>query len=312
MSKIYECDLHCHTTRSDGNVTPKELIDYAAKRGLKVIAITDHDVVPPEVVEVSGQDMTIEAYAAIKGIYVIKGIEISCDTHVEDVHIIALGCDWSHSFFKILEETAAKSKVESYRTLVEQLNKSGICIDWDELLYNEGSSILPEELQKKKIFEMIAKKGYVGTWQEAKLMVKRSKEYNVMREKPDPGWVIQEIHNAGGIAILAHPYLFTVPAIVKGRVLNRKGYIDWLIDMGLDGIEACYTYNKTSYDGDKARGTLAKDIKAAYASRLAVISGGSDYHGDEKKGVKNPRLLGECGFGFEEFQSNPVLKKLLD
>lgn len=304
MEKVYECDLHCHTTRSDGNVSPKELIDGAAERGIKVVAITDHDMTPPKVVEVHGRKMDIQEYANKQGIQLVKGIEISCDTNVEDVHIIALGCDWEHTFFEELERMTRISKVESYRELVKQLNKSGILIDWEELLYNKGNPIIPENLQKKKIFEMIADKGYVDCWQDGKLMVKRSKSYNVMREKPEPRWVIQKIHEAGGIAILAHPYLFTAPVFIDGKVLKRKEYIEKLAEAGLDGIEACYTYDKTSYDGDKTKEELEIEIRKESEGRFKIISGGSDYHGDEKKGVKNPRMLGECGVSFEYFKNH--------
>lgn len=301
-AKIYECDLHCHTNRSDGNSSPKELIDLAAERGIKVIAITDHDMIPPDEIETEEGCMSLGDYALSKGITAVPGIEISCDTNVEDVHIIAFGCDWSHPFFKELQEMTIKSKTDSYRKVVERLNRHGILLDWDELLYNEGNPIRQERLQKKKIFEMIAKKGYAPTWQDAKIMVKTSNEYNVMREKPDPCRVIEEVHKAGGITILAHPYLFQVPVIREGRPLDRFEYIEMLEAAGLDGIEACYTYDKTSYDGGRDKKELELEIKERYEGRLKIISGGSDYHADEKRGVKNPRMVGECGVSLQYFQ----------
>ncbi|MEG2083841.1 MAG: PHP domain-containing protein, partial [Oscillospiraceae bacterium] len=103
MTAAYPCDLHCHTTRSDGCDTPRELISNAAALGLKIIAITDHDVPPPETVEVNGTQIPVAAYAALKGISVLRGSEISCETEVEDVHLVVLGCDWGDPFFAQLE-----------------------------------------------------------------------------------------------------------------------------------------------------------------------------------------------------------------
>ena len=91
----YLCDLHSHTTRSDGNDTPKEFLDTAAALGMKVVAITDHDVLPPEKIEVGGLMVDVERYAQKKGMKVLKGIEFSCETEVEDVHLVAFGCDYS-------------------------------------------------------------------------------------------------------------------------------------------------------------------------------------------------------------------------
>ena len=105
----YLVDLHTHSTRSDGADTPKQLIDNAAARGMKVLAITDHDIRPPEKIQIdqiqedqSRKDsvpvmMDAVEYAMFKGLYLIRGIEISCETTAEDCHIVCLGCDWKDS-----------------------------------------------------------------------------------------------------------------------------------------------------------------------------------------------------------------------
>ena len=91
----YECDLHSHTTRSDGNDTPRESIDRAAARGLRILAITDHDVLPPAEVSLpDGSVREIHAYAGERGVCLLRGIEFSCETEIQDVHIVGLGCDW--------------------------------------------------------------------------------------------------------------------------------------------------------------------------------------------------------------------------
>jgi predicted metal-dependent phosphoesterase TrpH len=306
----YPVDLHTHTTRSDGNDTPVELIANAARFGVKILAITDHDVLPGYDVETDEAHTPLCEYAERHGVVVLPGIEVSCDTHVDDVHIVGLGCDWASSEIRWLPELAVVSKVQSYRVLVEKLAAEGMPkLSWEEVLLNGRRK--PEAVQKKHIFELIAWHGYAPTWQEAKIMVRDNPSYDIKREKPDPVRTIESLHAAGGIAILAHPYLIDEEIILEGRHVTREAYINRLIDSGLDGIEARYTYDKTSYKGTLSPQAIHDEVLALYGRRMAVLSGGSDYHADQKKGAAEPRLLGEAGLTLEEFQRQPLLKNLL-
>lgn len=78
------------------------------------------------------------------------------------------------------------------------------------------------------------------------------------REKPDAVSVIKEIHKLGGIIILAHPYLISEPVSYKGKEMSRQEFIEVLIEAGLDGIEASYTYDKTSYGGTMTKDEIKK------------------------------------------------------
>ena len=94
----YRCDMHCHTLRSDGNDTPRELIDNAVALGLHAIGLTDHDIDPPRTIpDQSGREVDLVAYAAGRGLVLVPGYEFSCDTHVDDVHICGYGLDWDHA-----------------------------------------------------------------------------------------------------------------------------------------------------------------------------------------------------------------------
>ena len=105
MLANYECDLHGHTNRSDGNDSPVEYIRHAVHRGVKILAITDHDIVPPEMIELGGgKRQEITAYAKGIGVELLRGIEISCETYIDDVHLVCLGCDWNAPYFKELDE----------------------------------------------------------------------------------------------------------------------------------------------------------------------------------------------------------------
>ncbi len=308
----YECDLHTHSVRSDGNDTVLELIDHAAQAGLKVLALTDHDVCPPVVAEADGDSVDVKVYAKQKGVSFIGGIEYSCDTDVDDVHIVGLGCDFTQPDFLTVEQAMAKSKVDAYRKLTEILTQNGIRVDWKDVLRNvDGSSRAEDAVQRKHIFETIASNGYTKTWQEAKLLVRDNPVYNIRREKIDPLEAIGIIRKSGGVAILAHPHLIDAQIEKNGRLIDRETYIERLIEAGLMGIEAAYPYDKTSYKGTQTSEEIRQSILRAYGERLPVISGGSDYHADGKKGVTNPRELGEGGVTYDYFRPNPLLSALI-
>lgn len=339
----YPVDMHSHSTRSDGADTPQELIDHAAGLGMKILAITDHDIRPPReiLIKETGEYMDAVEYARSKGLRLLRGIEVSCETTAEDCHIVCLGCDWDDPYFDTLERAVVESKTGSYRELVRRLDADGMKMTWEEVLENGGNPVREDQVQKKMIFELIARKGYQKDWSAAKLMVKNTPVYQIMREKPDPVEVIRQVHRCGGIAIMAHPYLVNEPvhlplgaagedmgsaagereeaAGIEGAagtgeiVMDRAAYIDRLIEAGLDGIEACYSYAKTSYGGTLTPEQIEQEVRARYTDRVAIISGGSDYHADFKKGVKpeKARIIGECGITLEYFESNELLMDIL-
>ena len=306
----HECDLHCHTVRSDGNDTPKELIDLASSAGLKAIAITDHDIDPPLDVEENNQIVDIRQYARSRGLRLVLGYEFSCDTDVDDVHILGYELDWENTLVKNEVERAKKSKSDAYRELCRRLTKNNMSIDYEDeiLTYADNSGISrhrdPDEVQRKHIFELMAKKGYASSWDKAKLMVRKDPELNVKREKIGPAEAINIINKCNGLAVLAHPYLMDekISSRYTGEA-SREEYIEWLIGCGLGGIESCYTYNKTTYKGDKTNDEIKAEIEEKYRDRVNFFTGGSDYHNDGKKGVKDPRYLGEAGISLEEFRN---------
>ena len=308
---IYPCDLHGHTNRSDGRDTPLEFIEHAVERGMKIIAMTDHDMTPLTFIGVDYQERDMVSYAASWGVHLIKGIEISCETEVEDAHLVCFGCDWEDPFFEELHQFTIQSKVKSYQELLKLLTGAGMPMNWQEILKASGN-IPEEQIQKKMIFEMIARKGYAKSWSEAKLMVKGDPRFGVKREKPQAVEVIKNVHRLGGITILAHPYLIEDEVDYQSSRISRSDFIEILIRAGLDGIEARYPYDKTSYGGTLTREEIYQQIIASYQDRIRIISGGSDYHADWRTKIANPREMGECGLTEEEFYGNPYLKKLLE
>ena len=306
----YPCDLHCHTTRSDGNDSPRELIDNAASAGLAVLAITDHDTLPPETIATDAGEVLAADYARQRGVQLLPGYEFSCDTWVDDVHICGYRLDWRNPV--VLAEVAAaeRSKSRAYEELCELLTARGMAIDWERDILSyvqpDGTPARrdPDNVQRKHIFEAMAAKGYTVTWSDAKILVQGDASLNVRRRKIDPIAAIELTHACGGIAILAHPYLIEETVhLQSGATMPRAAYIERLIAAGLDGMEAAYTYDKTSYKGVMTPEEIEAEVRRLYAGRLRIMSGGSDYHADHKKGAKKCRALGERGISPDAFRA---------
>lgn len=301
----YLCDLHCHTDRSDGCDSPLQLIHRASEMGMKIIAVTDHDTVPPQSVTWNNEELNIVRYAETCGVKLVRGTEISCDTFVDDVHVLGYGCRWEDPFFSEMEAFVIRTKMDGYQKFIQRLNELNMMISWEDVI-----SYSQNNIQKKLIFELMAKKGYFESWREAKMWVNGNPNLEIRREKPDPHDVIRAIHKSGGIAVLAHPHLINEQVSPNGRPISRDAYMQGLISSGLDGIEANYTYDKTSYKGQLTKEQIFQEVTAKYAHAVGVLTGGSDFHADEKKGTENPRQLGECGIDPEYFYTNSLLKGL--
>lgn len=309
LTPNFPCDLHCHTNRSDGYDTPAELIDNAARLGMKVIAITDHDVDPPLTITLAdGSDVNTREYAAQQGVQIVLGDEFSTDKWVDEVHICGYELDWSHPDFVSELKAARRSKTDAYEELCKRLTQRGMPVDWwqDILTYKDPDGNLqqrsPDEVERKHIFETMARKGYAESWSAAKLLVREDTQLNVRRRKIDPLDCIRLIHRCGGTAVLAHPYLIDDVVRRPGRpACSRREYIDELIAAGLDGIEMRYTYDKTTYKGVLTPEEIEAEVRQQYTNVLPILSGGSDYHAGHKKSEKKIRSLGERGLTLDEF-----------
>ena len=85
---------------------------------MKVIAIIDYDVMPPEFLKIGGEKVDIVKYACSKRVFLLRGVELSCDTEIEDVHIMVFGCDFTGERFRKIKAEIKKSKVISYKKLI--------------------------------------------------------------------------------------------------------------------------------------------------------------------------------------------------
>lgn len=271
-------DLHTHTTESDGTYTPKELIERAYERGLKGIAITDHDTVAGLS---EGRKRAEEL-----GLEFIPGIEFSCNIGDLEVHILGYFIDPEDEVFKGHLKRLADIRDERNRRLLEKLRQYRINLDMEELKKEAGGDII----SKAHIANLMVKKGYVYTRGAAfkEYMGKHGVAY-VPKENFTPEQAVEIIVQNGGIASLAHPALITT----RDRVL--EDLIVKLKAKGLSGIEANYSgfteAEKLKYWGMAVKHNLA-------------VTGGSDFHGGNREGVD----VGDEGLNEEEFKQ---LKNLL-
>lgn len=300
----YPFDLHTHTTQSDGNDSYPEAIEAAVEAGLCVMAVTDHDV--PPLLEMDGHsthDVALDA-----GLVLLPGCEFSCETYIDDCHIKVIGGDWTNPSIQKIIDDIASSKSGSYLELLDILAQKGMPIDLNELLAF-GNPIIVEDLQKKRIFEFMAHKRYTPDWVSAKLMVRDDPELAVKRKKPSAISVIRAGQASGGVVSLAHPFLMDAQVQYEGQTITRSEWIEILIKEGLQGIEASYTYDKTTTREPSTKQQMEEAIRRDFGGRL-FIDGGSDYHADHKKGIENSRRLGECGLTRDEFTKTPYMKLL--
>lgn len=245
-------DLHLHTTASDGRLTPAELVARAGQAGLTTISVTDHDTVAA----------LAEAGAAARraNMRVVPGIEVTSIVDGRDVHVLGYFFDPASAALGTFLEGQRALRVARVREIGLRLSTLGMAVDVEAVLQaaanRPGSSVGRPQLARALVTA-----GYVESVQDAfdRWLATGQPAY-VPRTGPSPATAIEVIHEAGGVASLAHP-----------GVTKRDGLIGLLVDRGLDAIEV--------YHSDHA----PEDVRTyeLLAARLGIlISGGSDFHGD--------------------------------
>lgn len=242
-------DLHLHTTASDGIYSPADLVRLALERGLKTIAITDHDTV-------SGIPVALESAAGLP-IQVIPGIELSSDVARDEVHMLGYFIDYRNGELLDVLRRLRAARVDRARSMVEKLARLGMPLSWlriEEIAQGES-------IGRPHIAQAMMEQGYIQNTTEAfELYIGRNGPAYAERYKLSPVDCINLIRRAEGLPVLAHPY-------PSSQVLAE---LETLQANGLVGIEAYY--------GDSDQEQIAFLVETA--SRLGLIAtGGSDFHG---------------------------------
>ena len=250
-------DLHTHTNNSDGTDTPHALINKALSSGITVLGITDHDTT-------SGWKDAIAARRA--NLALVLGAEISCLTQDDvAVHMLGLLFDGENATMQTMLEESRDSRLPRMRRMTELLTADGIEISLEEVF-----AAMPEgaTLGRPHLADALVAKGHIASRDEAfATLLHNGSKYYVTHIAPTPEDAIKVIRQAGGVAVIAHPF-----ATRRGQTLSAMSFPS-LIAAGLNGVEV--EHRDHSQEEREQLRELARDLGL-------VITGASDYHGTGK------------------------------
>ena len=253
-------DLHVHSDKSDGSMSPAALTAYAAQKGLRAFALTDHDTI-------DGLAEALNAAKQFPDLEVIPGIEFSTEYKGRDIHIVGLYIRYDDpEFLKYLTDFQ-DSRIRRNEKMCNNLASAGIDISFEKLQAEFPDSVITRAHYARYLLDH----GYVGSLKEAfDRYVGDHSKYFVPREKVTPVQAVELILRAGGIPILAHPVLYRMSdAALEELVAQLK-------DAGLIGMECVYsTYSPAE----------ERDMKRLADKYGLIYSGGSDFHGKAKPGL---------------------------
>jgi len=243
---ISRVDLHLHSTASDGQFSPSDLVAMALERNLLAIAITDHDTT-------EGVSEALEA-ARGTGLEVIPGIEISTDVSREEVHLLGYYIDYHDPALEKKLCAFRQARLHRAKEMLAKLAALGFPLQWEMVAELAGGG----SVGRPHIAQTMVRMGYVASTDEAfSLYIGRNGPAYVERYKLSPLEAVSLIKEARGLPVLAHP-------------LKVTHFLPSLIERGLVGLEVYYN------------GYSAEDIRelADLARKFDLIPmGGSDFHG---------------------------------
>lgn len=267
-----DVDLHIHTIASDGTFTPEEVVKRAKEKGLKALAVTDHDTV----------DGLAEAKktAAEIGIEFVQGIEISCNTGEYEVHILGYFLDLTDEKFMAELEELKKARDERNIKMAQKLEALGIKVDMERVKAMAPGNII----SRVHFANYLVETGVALSKTDAfdKFLGRNGKAY-IPKENFPPERAVKMLKANSAFVSIAHPKLITTnDGILENMVAE-------LVKYGLNGIEAQY--------GIFTPTDIKKYKKMAKRYGL-LVTGGSDFHGANREGVD----IGDTGINYSQFR----------
>jgi hypothetical protein len=255
-------DLHAHTVVSDGTLTPTQLVELAAQKGLAAIALTDHD-------HLGGLEEARRAGERL-GVEIVPGIELSANLapHKADIHLLAYLVDPAHLELAARLERFREVRARRGVLIVEKLRALGVDLTMEDVARAAGPGA--GSIGRPHVARALMEKRLVSSVQEAfERWLGEGRPAYVEKEKLDAREGIALVHAAGGVAVLAHPGL--LPQESRYAILRA------LAAVGLDGVEV--EHSRHSSDERRTLRKLAQELSL-------VETGGSDFHGENKPDVQ--------------------------
>ena len=250
-------DLHTHSTASDGTESPAEVVAQAARAGLDVVALTDHDTT-------SGWDEAAEA-GREHGVAVVRGTEISARTAGMSVHVLSYLHDPAHEGLARELRRAREARTARARRIVALLH-GDFGLTWDEGQEQVEPGAV---IGRPHIADALVARGVVPDRSTAfDDLLHHGSKYYVKHYAPEVLDAVMLIRDAGGVAVFAHP-----GADGRGRVV-RDAVIDAMVASGLQGLEVDHR------DHSPQQRERLRTIAARHG---LLVTGSSDYHGTGKE-----------------------------
>lgn len=249
-------DLHTHSTASDGQYSPSEVVQRAKRMGIQVLGITDHDTI-------AGVEKAVATGQSL-GITVLRGVELGAkeDRHM---HILGLGLRQDCPQLSLLCKKLLDGRNERKYRIVDFLKAKGISVDLAEVEELAGGDVIA----RPHFAQVMVRHGYVKNTREAFDRYLDTEEYQrIERFKADAEACIAAIHQGGGRAVLAHPYQLGFSEMQLDETIRT------LKDHGLDGLECYYPQHTPQM--------VKSYLKLAQKYGLKVTAG-SDFHGERVK-----------------------------
>lgn len=259
--KMKPCDLHVHSTFSDGTLTTAELIAMAATENLTAVALTDHNTI-------NGLAEFMAAGAESR-VIAVPGVELSTGYGPQDREIHVLGLFLPESSWADVTKYVAQRnerKAQSNRECVERIARAGFRIFYDEIVAGRENV----SINRVHIAEALLKKGYVDSIKQAfRTFLNPANGFYVEPAKLPALEAIGKIREWGGVAVWAHPLL----NLEGGDV---SAFLREAVPAGLQGMETRYSLFDRN---DEA-------FLDGLAAEFGVLpSGGSDFHGANKPDI---------------------------
>lgn len=244
-----DVDLHLHTTASDGRLTPTRLVALAARQGVRLMAITDHD-------STDGLEEAFEEAHEHRQLKVIPGIELGTEVPGGEIHILGYYIQYRNTDVQDVLQKFRLGRVDRARGMVEKLGEMGVQLEWRRVqeIAGEGSVGRPH------IALAMVEKGYISHPAEAfPTYIGRNCPAYVERAKLTPREAVLLIRNWDGAPVLAHP----------ADIENIEETLEDLKSAGLAGMEVHYAQYTDEKINELAEIARRHDLLAC---------GGSDYH----------------------------------